>query len=365
MVSISMFSQKIQSISNEILRLQEQQSKYQSLENETVNALALISKIREQAASLGEVDTLTAAFQEALQFTPPPISQVPTPEPAPQPDPESETYEEIVEPPTEEESVMAERFSTPEELKAALEVEDRETILMEIANILDAIPAAQVEGRLWYFVQNLPVELCDRIIPYLPKSIVPEWRRQMDVVAEEAKASIFPTEAPTAYEYEPEENDVVECKTNGLVGRVVHLNESPNGLMASVLLPGGTSNFHVSNLKYIGKFEGEKPEDTPNSNHAASKTSNDDEIDQLAKQCLGLRSWSQIRIFADSNPAVITRMQELASSKTEKRLINNLPSLVIGYIERANDRTDLEWLPDPVLSEIEALLAQPQPQAIA
>ena len=86
---------------------------------------------------------------------------------------------------------------------------------------------------------------------------------------------------------------------------------------------------------------------------------------RCTKQCLGLRSWSQIRIFADSNPAVITRMQELASSKTEKRLINNLPSLVIGYIERANDRTDLEWLPDPVLSEIEALLAQPQPQAIA
>ena len=320
--------------------------------------MALINQIRQQALELGEADTVAIAFLEALQIQP--IS----PEPAPEP--ESETYEEIVEPLTEEESVIAEgKFSTPKELKAALEINDPETFLLEIANLLDSAPASEIEGKVWYFVQNLPMELCDRITSYLPKSIVPEWRKQMDVVAEEAKASIFPTEAPTAYEYEPEENDVVECKTNGLVGRVVHINDSPNGRMASILLPGGTSNFHVSNLKYIGKFEGEKPEDTPNSNHSASETSNDDEIDQLAKQCLGLRSWSQIRIFADSNPAVITRMQELASSKTEKRLINNLPSLVIGYIERANDRTDLEWLPEPILSEVEALLAQPQAQAIA
>jgi hypothetical protein len=72
-----------------------------------------------------------------------------------------------------------------------------------------------------------------------------------------------------------------------------------------------------------------------------------------------------MRLFADRNPNVIVRMQKMASTKAELRIINNLPSLILGYIGRANDRTDLEWLPEPILSEVEALLAQPQEQSIA
>jgi hypothetical protein len=209
------------------------------------------------------------------------------------------------------------------------------------------------------------VELCDRAINYLPKSIVPEWRKQMDVIAEEAKASIFPPEAPTVYQYEPEKGDIVECLTSGQVGRITYICDSPEGKRATVLVPGGASNFHVSNLKFISKHQEEPTITSQPPQEEAPATTEDPELDQLAKQCLGLRSWSQIRIFADSNPAVITRMQEIASSKTEKRLINNLPSLIIGYIERANDRSDLQWLPTNLLNEVETLLSQPQPQAIA
>jgi hypothetical protein len=123
--------------------------------------------------------------------------------------------------------------------------------------------------------------------------------------------------------------------------------------MASVRLPGGTSNFHISNLRFIGK--GEEETATPQPPQEETPVS---EIDRLAKQCLGLRSWSQMRIFADSNPAVITRMGEIAATKSEKRIINNLPSLVLAYINRAGDRSDLGWLPEPILSEVEQLIQQ-------
>jgi hypothetical protein len=258
------------------------------------------------------------------------------------------------------ETPQVEPYATPEELAAALENEDTDTVLMGIANVLDCAPATEIEGKVWYFVENLPLELCDRVISYLPKSIIPEWKKQvsdrkeaLEKAEQEARASIFP-EAPTAYEYEPERGDVVECKNNGLVGQVSYVCDSPNGRMASVRLPGGTSNFHISNLRFIGK--GEEETATPQPPQEEAPVS---EIDQLAKQCLGLRSWSQIRIFADSNPDVITRMQQLARTKAEKRLINNLPALVIGYIARGNDRSDLQWLPEPILSEVEALMQHP------
>jgi len=420
-----MFGQKIQSLQQRIIELEQQQQQYIALDSETNNALALLSKIREQAAALGEIETVSQMFLEVLQ-------PVPTSSPAPQElDLEARVQQvvtdfrrdtelcEVLETPlptTEEldrrvEKVVGEfedeyllskamgldlpdqkvleqriqavvesvpiqveatletsnKYSTPEELKAALAAEDPETILMEIANILDAAPATEIQGKAWYFARNLPMELCDRIIGYLPKSIIPEWRKQMDSLAEEAKASIFPPAEQPAATYEPAIDDIVECLSSGQVGRITYLCDSPQGKMATVLVPGGASNFHVSNLKYISKYEGEKPEEAPNTKHVASETvaSHDDEIDQLAKQCLGLRSWSQIRIFCDNNPAVITRMQEIASTKTEKRLVNNLPSLIIGYIERANDRSDLQWLPEPILSEVEVLLVQPQVTAIA
>jgi hypothetical protein len=404
-----MFGQKIQSLQQRIIELEQQQAKYKTLEQETNAVLASIAKLHQASAELNEQTEIEKMIAQAIGYSLE-APQESTPEPEP------ETYEEIVErvaaefedecnlsqilevdPPNEdvleqcirkatgtttieitatlieaevepepEPEVFDDKYSTPEELKAALAVEDSETILMEIANILDAAPATEIQGRVWYFTQNLPVELCDRAIPYLPKSIIPEWRKQMDVVAEEAKASIFPTEAPTTYEYEPEKNDIVEYKINGLVGRVVHLNDSPNGRMASVLLPGGTSNFHIQNLRFVGKYQEEEPTATTSQPpQDETPTTEDPEIDQLAKQCLGLRSWSQIRIFCDSNPGVILRMQEIASTKAEKRIINNLPSLVIGYIQRAGDHSDLQWLPEPVLSEVESLLAQPQVTAIA
>jgi hypothetical protein len=337
-----MFAQKVQNIQAQIQQLQEQQSKYQLLESETINALALINQIRQQALELGEADTVAIAFLEALQIQP--IS----PEPAPEP--ESETYEEIVEPLTEEESVIAEgKFSTPEELKAALENNDPETVLMEIANLLDSAPATEIQGKVWYFVRNLPVELGDRIISYLPKSIVPEWRKQMDVLAGEAKASIFP-ESQIAV------GTRVEINHDGEQGTVSWLGQNFNGEpVASVTVQGGTR----------GSIPVEELEPKTDISSIEPPPTEDPEVEELARLCLKQKAWSQMRLFADRNPNVIIRMQKMASTKAELRIINNLPSLILGYIGRANDRTDLEWLPDPVLSEVEALLAQPQEQSIA
>lgn len=364
-----MFTQKLQDIEAQILQLQQQQAKYQDLHAETQNALSLLTKIRAQAVELGEADAVAIAFMEALQIQPAPQEFAPQPLPEKAEDiTETQVMAEIGDNSPEEEEDdewgnewIDNPYSTPEELADALASDDTDTVLMGIANVLDSMPAIDIEGKIWYFVQHLPMDLCDRIIPYLPKSIIPEWRKQMDVVAEEAKASIFPTEQPTTT-YEPAIDDIVECISNGMVGRVTYLCDSPNGRMASVLLPGGTSNFHISNLRFITKHE---EASTPEAPQEEAPASEDPENEQLAKQCLGLRSWSQIRIFADSNPAVIIRMQEIASTKAELRVINNLPSLIVGYIQRANDRTDLEWLPEPLLSEVEALLAQPQVQAIA
>lgn len=356
--------EQIASLEEQLRTSQQQLQQYQNLREKAADALALLKEIQQQAANIGEAHHWQSAVMQALDIEPP------TP---PTSTNDSETDAEIEEEPEdrgedeylEQPKSFDDKYSTPEELTEALQNDDADTILMDIANILDSTPATAIEGKVWYFVQNLPLELCDRIIPYLPKSIVPEWRKQMEVAAEEAKASIFPQQAPTTYEYEPEKNDIVECKNNGLVGRVTYVCDSPNGRMASVLLPGGTSNFHISNLKFISKHQEEEPTASSQPPQEESPVSEDSEIDQLAKQCLGLRSWSQMRIFADSNPAVITRMQEIASTKAEKRVVNNMPALIIGYIGRAGDRSDLTWLPEPVLSEVETLLTQEQVQSIA
>jgi hypothetical protein len=337
--------------------------------------IALLKEIQQQSEAINEGHNWKNCVMHALQISEP---QPPTPQPpSAHFDAAQEPQAEIEEGPLEdsrvspwmEESIIDSYYLNPAALAAVLEEGDTETSLMNIANLLDAASEVEIKTRIWYFVQNLPMELCDRILNYLPKSIIPTWRsqvaaRKLETEEQEARASIFPSETPTAPEYEPVENDIVECKTNGLVGRVVHLNDSPNGRMASVLLPGGTSNFHIQNLRFVAKHQEENttPMQPPQEESPEAK---DPELDQLARQCLGLRSWSQMRIFADSNPAVITRMQEIASTKAELRVINNLPSLVIGYIQRANDRTDLEWLPEPVLSEVEALLGQTEVQAIA
>lgn len=367
-----MFLSQIHTIEAEIAHLQEQMrnsqeklQQYQNLREKASDALALLKEIQQQAATIGEAHHWQSAVMHALEIEPqPPTSHADTESQEPQPATKEERPSEDsqISAWMEESTINDSYYLNPAALAAVLDEGDTETVLMGIANVLDAAPAVEIEGRVWYFVQNLPMELSDRILNYLPKSIIPTWRSQvaarkkaLDLAEQQARASIFPSEAPTAYEYEPVENDIVECKSNGLVGRVVHLNDSPNGRMASVLLPGGTSNFHVSNLKFIAKHEAQPD--------AASQLTQEeapipDEIDQLAHQCLGLRSWSQMRIFADSNPAVITRMYELASTKASKRIINNLPSLVLAYINRAGDRSDLTWLPEPILSEVEMLIQQ-------
>jgi len=380
-----MFLSQIYDIETEIAHLQEQlresQEKlqqYQHLREKASDAIALIKEIQEQAANIGEVHHWQSAVLHALE-----IDQ-PTPPTPPEPtkeDPKEDLQQAQEIEPTSflseaVETPQVELYATPDQLAAALENEDTDTVLMGIANVLDCVPATEIEGKVWYFVQNLPLELCDRVISYLPKSIIPTWKQQagsrkqalemasaptqQEVTEEEARASIFPAETPTEYEYQPERGDVVECKNNGLVGQVSYVCDSPNGRMASVRLPGGTSNFHISNLRFIGK--GEEETATPQPPQEEAPVS---EVDQLAKQCLGLRSWSQIRIFADSNPDVITRMQQLARTKAEKRLINNLPALVVGYIQRANDRSDLQWLPEPILSEVETLIQNPAPTTFA
>jgi hypothetical protein len=359
-----MFLAQIHSVEEEISQLQaqlrdaqERMERYRNLRDEAENALAMLKRIHEQASAIGEEKCWHNAVLHALQLTP----QPPTPHPPTTPteadvEPEPDAEEDE---PVEDKSAFDDNYSTPDQLAAALEEDDPETTLLRIANVLDAAPAVEIEDRVRFFVQHLPMELCDRILNYLPKSIIPTWRsqvaaRKLETEEQEARTSIFPAEAPTAYEYEPEKGDIVECKNNGLVGRVTYICDSPNGRMASVLLPGGTSNFHISNLRFIGK--GEEETSAPEALQEGAPIS--DEIDRLAKQCLGLRSWSQMRIFADCNPDVITRMQELASSKSEKRIINNLPSLIVGYIQRANDRSDLSWLPDQLLSEVETLMQQ-------
>jgi hypothetical protein len=345
-----MFAQKIESIEAQIQQLQQQQAKYQNLHAETVSALDLISKIREQAAALGESDAVAIAFMEALQIQP--DSEVPTTI-------ETESHTEIEEDSPEEgeddewesESLEEEsdKYSTPSELAAALESNDTETVLLEIANVLDSAPATEIQGKVWYFVRNLPVELGDRIISYLPKSIVPEWRKQMDVLAEEAKASIFPESQITV-------GIRVAIKNDGEQGTVSWLGQNNDGEpVASVTVSGGTrGSIPVEELEVKADASPNEPLD-----------SEDPEVDELARLCLKQKAWSQMRLFADRNPNVIIQMQKMASTKAELRIINNLPSLILGYIGRANDRSDLAWIPENVLTEVEALLAQPQEQSIA
>jgi hypothetical protein len=372
-----MFLAQIHSIEDQIASLEEQMrvaqqqlQQYQNLREKAENAIALLLEIQQQSEAINEGHNWKNCVMHALQISDP---LPPTPQPPsahfdaaqePQAEIEEGSSEDSQISAWREESTADDEYSTPEALASALEEGDIETVLMGIANVLDAAPAIEIESRVMFFIQNLPMELCDRIINYLPQSIIPTWRsqvaaRKLETEEQEARASIFPAEAPTAPEYEPVENDIVECKSNGLVGRVVHLNDSPNGRMASVLLPGGTSNFHVSNLKFIAKHE-EKPSaaSQPHQEEVSVSEPVSDETDQLARQCLGLRSWSQMRIFADQNADVITRMYEIAATKTEKRIINNLPSLIVGYINRAGDRSDLGWLPDQLLAEVETLIQQ-------
>ena len=191
--------------------------------------------------------------------------------------------------------------------------------------------------------------MSDRLIGYLPKTLALLWVQVRERIEEEARAYILP---------EPQiaVGTRVEIKKDGDQGTVSWVGQNIEGdPVASVTIQSGTrGSIPVADLTLLEEV---KTEDKP-------PAMEDPEIDQLAKQCLGLRSWSQIRIFADSNPNVIIRMQEIASTKAEKRVINNLPSLIIGYIERANDRNDLEWLPTNLLNEVETLLSQPQ-QSIA
>lgn len=363
-----MFLSQIYDIESQITHLQEELKasqerlqQYQYLRERASDALALIKEIQREAANINEADHWQNAVMHALEIKPTP-PQPPSPTSTDDPETEEETEQDPDQDENDEDLAESEpfddKYSTPEELAAALENEDVDTVLMSIASVLDCAPAVEIEGKIWYFVENLPMDLSDRTIGYLPKSIIPEWKKQvaarkeaLEKAEQDAKASIFPQEPPAANEYEPEVGDIVECRNNGLIGQVSYICDSPNGRMASIRLPGGTSNFHISNLRFIGKREEEA-----SALEAPQEEAPVSEIDQLAKQCLGLRSWSQIRIFADSNPDVILRMQEIASTKAEKRVVQNLPSLVIAYINRAGDRTDLAWLPEPILSEVESLL---------
>jgi catalase len=127
--------------------------------------LALITQIREQAADLGEQEAVVIAFVEALQIqsTPQPFSTTEA-EAQAQTEVEGDSPEEVQDDEcVEEEAAFDDPYSTPEELAPALERDDPETILMGIANVLDSAPAVEIEGRVWYFVQHLPLELSDRL----------------------------------------------------------------------------------------------------------------------------------------------------------------------------------------------------------
>jgi hypothetical protein len=342
-----MFLAQIHSIEDRIASLEEQMrvaqqqlQQYQNLREKAEGVIALLKEIQQQSEAINEGHNWKNCVMHALQISDP---QPPTPQP-----PSAHFDTESQEPQAEMEgNTVDNRYSTPEELAEALENEDVETVLMEVANVLDAAPEVEIEGRIWYFVQHLPMELCDRMINYLPKNIIPTWREQiaarkaaleLELAELNARASILPT-TPT---FNPDE--LVRTPSGDVA---VYLEGDGN--TAQIRVPGvGTVEVEANGLKTA------YPESAPKDEQAQINT----ELEDLAKECLKLRSWSQIRVCCESNPKVIELMQQIPKTKTEVRLINNLPSLVLGYIDRTNDRSDLEWLPDQLLSEVEALFQQ-------
>jgi hypothetical protein len=367
-----MFSQKINSLQDQISELQAKQQQYRSLEQEANAVVASIARLHQAAATLGEEGEIEKLIAQAIGFS----VGIPAKEPAPEP----QTYEEIVERVTSDfkdecdlsrvfeteplaEEIIAtliddeaaedasesnlEKYLEPQILQQALDGDDPELALMEVASLLDTSHQDDLEERVRYFVQKLPSEMSDRILSYLPKSVALLWVEVREKVEEDARDSLFP---PIT------RGTRVEVKPDGEEGTVSWIGQDNNGEpVASVTVSGGTrGSIPVEELEV-------KPDVSPNEPLA----SEDPEVDELARLCLKQKAWSQIRLFADRNPNVIIRMEQIAATKTEKRIINNLPSLILGYIGRANDRSDLAWIPENVLTEVEALLGQPQQQSIA
>jgi hypothetical protein len=336
-----MFAQKIQNITEQIADLTRKANQYRSLEEEASAVIATITRLHQAASALGEEEEIQKAIAQALGIQASPGTPSATPlESEVEPDPEPEEAATIDD---------LEKYLDPECLQQAISGDAPDLALMEIASLLDTSHQDDLEERVRFFVEKLPSDMGDRLLGYLPKSIAIVWVEVREKVEDEARTSIFPDSQIAV-------GTRVEIKKDGEQGTVSWVGQNSNGEpVASVTVTSGTrGSIPVEALEI--KTEG-SPNEPP--------TSEELEVDELARLCLKQKAWSQMRLFADCNPAVIIRMQELASTKAEKRIINNLPSLILGYIGRANDRTDLEWLPKPVLSEVEALLAQPQAQAIA
>jgi hypothetical protein len=466
-----MFAQKIQSLQQRIVELEQQQQQYIALDTETNNALALISKIRDQAAALGEVETVSQMFLEVLQpaSTTSPAPQEPELEArlqqvavdfrrdtelcevleAPLPTTEElerrvekvvgdfedefllsramgldlpgqeileKRIQEVIESvPVQTEAVLIEeeisvdqleKYLDPTYLQQALSGDDPELALMEIASLLDTSHQDDVEDRVRYFIEKLQSNMSDRIITYLPKTLALLWAETREKVEEEARESLFPPTAQIAI------GDRVEIKKDGDQGTVSWVGQNSEGEpVASVRVVGGTRggipfeglkpiepNYEAEDIVELKSGEvvpilqvnhiGDKtmllvrmPNGSPATIHPESvekvvsssgeqqpqeeRVEASEDIESLAKQCLQLRRWSQVRVCCDQRADVIEAMQRLATTKSETRLINNLPSLILGFVERSKDKSDLEWLPTKLLSEVESLLAQPQQQSIA
>ncbi len=149
--------------------------------------------------------------------------------------------------------------------------------------------------------------------------------------------------------------DIVQ-HNDGIVGTISYIPDPFKGIV-TVLMPGGVQNFHAENLKLVSRPSKKSFTDT------IKPPTPQEFLDTLkSKAKVQVVTWEKIKTISSSDPNYLREIALLAKTKHQKDLIKKVPELLVEYISRTGDRSDLDWV--SFKDAVEALLepdCDPQP----
>ncbi|MUH00360.1 hypothetical protein F7734_52065 [Scytonema sp. UIC 10036] len=291
-----MFAQKVQSIEAQIAQLTQQLDQYRSLEAELEQALGAIARLKSVAAELAVVDEVEASLGLSNSGW-------------------QEEREEF-------KAKIKNRDLRIERLEKAYNdvASERDQQLTAIRELEQKLEAQQVSG--W-------VNLVEP-----PEDWGVDEDEEPEITEEEARASILPPEpVQLSIPASIEVGDLVECPS-GKIGHVTYKCIMHDKEMVTVNVPGGSVNYHVTSLKYLGKHQ----EPTP------------------VEEILKCKLWEEMRDIVLAHPEALVE-----TIKQKPELERTLPGTIAVYINfkgRAFEK-DLEVLPAAIAEKVRALLNSP------